>query len=407
MMKNKGQEEWPATEIFYKNRASRERVIVNIGGARSSKSYSICQLFASRYFQTKRKKFLTIRKTFPALRTSTYEMAIEMLKEKNLYKYMEHNKSEHTLRDRRSGNLWLFSSLDEPEKIKSSEFNWIHMEEANEFTYEDFTVLKLRLSAPVERGMRNQIFISLNPSDIGGWVKTQLLEKERCDVIYSTYKDNPFLSEDYKAGLEALRKQDESLWMIYGLGQWALMKGIIYGAPKVVNEWPEGIETIYGLDFGFNNPSVLLEIGLKEFDAYFKELIYKTRLTNAELIDLMKEKIDVSDRRRRPIYADAAEPARIKEIEDAGFLIYPATKNVKDRIDLMKRYKRHVMRESVNCIREFGNYKNRVDRNGVVTDEPVKWEDHCPDAAGYAVYTHTIKEREGGVFIGFSKRAFI
>jgi phage terminase large subunit len=59
--------------------------------------------------------------------------------------------------------------------------------------------------------------------------------------------------------------------------------------------------------------------------------------------------------------------------------------------------------ENVATNREFSSYKWRVDRVGNVTDEPVKFADHAPCAARYAVYTHLEAQRGDGYFFALSK----
>jgi len=120
------------TEIYRKNRESKSRYVINVGGARSSKSYSIAQLFIEKLVNERGKKFLITRKTMPALRLTAYKLIIDLLKEYGLYGKCDHNKALNTIKI--NGNFLLFISIDDPEKIKSSEWNYIWMEEANEFT---------------------------------------------------------------------------------------------------------------------------------------------------------------------------------------------------------------------------------------------------------------------------------
>jgi phage terminase large subunit len=376
---------WPATNVFYRNAASKQSLILNVGGARSSKSYSISQLLVYRFITEKKKRILTARKTFPALRTSTYEMTIGMLEATGLYRYFDHNKSDHTLRNPYTGGLWLFTSIDNPEKIKSQEFNYVHLEEANEFTYEDFRIVKLRMSAPKGPGEINQIFLSCNPSDFTGWIKEKFMVQEKYDEIHSSYLDNPFLDPDYVKDLEALREQDETYWKIYGLGLWAEYLELIYGAPKVLPSLPKSDDYFYGLDFGFNHPTVLLEIGVKENTANIREIIYQTRLTTPDLIDLMKLRITPYER-RRPIYADPEDPGRIQELNLAGFNVYSADNDVLPGIEFCKRFKVFTTTESPNFIKEESAYKWRKDKNENILDEPVKIWDHSPDAKRYGLF---------------------
>jgi len=389
--------QFEVTRIYEDNYYADKPVVVNVGGARSSKSHSIAQLMIQKFCMEHHKNLLTTRKTNPALKVTAYRKAVDLLKEYGGYDGLVHNKSDQTIFNPDNGNMWLFTSIDSPEKIKSTEFNYIHMEEAGEFTYNDFVILKLRLSGKCEEGERNHMYLSLNPSDKNGWIKQRLLKEPDVKEINSTYLDAlEFLPDEYIKILEGLKEQDPEYYKIYTLGEWTELKGLIYGKPEILPELPEMKETIYGQDYGYNNPSTLVEIGI-DIDAmalYFRELIYETHLTNDELIEEMKTVIP-REKRHCEIYADAAEPARIEEIYKAGFNIKPADKgkgSVKNGIDMVKRFRQYSLEENTNLNNEFSGHKWKVDKNGNVLDEPVKFNDHCPDAVRYAVYTH-MKDR--------------
>lgn len=382
------------TVVFDQNYRAIESVIANIGGSRSSKSYSLAQLMVKKFVNEKNKSFLTTRKTLPSLRQTAYKVAVDMMKDYGYYPYFEHNKSERTVFNPFNGNLWLFTSIDNPEKIKSTEYNYIHMEEANEFTYDDYMILKLRMSGKEGPGERNQIFLSLNPSEKYGWVNKDLLQQPEVRVIHSTYKDAiQYLPESYVKRLEALEGEDESYWQIYGLGEFADIAGQIYKIEIWRGEYPECKETIYGMDFGFQNPNVLLQvdIDMERMALYITELLYQSGMTNADLKARLKVLIP-PERRQREIYADSAEPARIEEIYQEDFNIMASDKSVADGIDCVKRFKIYTREENINFNREMSSYKRKVDRAGNVLEEPVKFNDHCPDALRYPVFTH-LRER--------------
>jgi len=344
------------------------------------------------------KEFLSTRKTLPSLRQTAYKVAINLMKEYDHYQYYTHNKTDRKIYNPYKKNSWLFTSIDDPEKIKSTEYNYIHMEEANEFSYDDYMILKLRLSGQEGPGEWNQMYLSLNPSEKYGWVNTVLLpqkEVEGVRVIHSTYKDAiKFIPESYVKRLEALEKEDNSYWQIYGLGLFADIKGQIY---QIViwedGTFPECKETIYGLDFGFQNPNVLLkiDIDMERMALYVTELLYQSGMTNADLKARMKVLIP-PEYRKREIYADSSEPARIEEIYQEDFNIVASNKSVADGIDCVNRFTVYSREENVNFNREMSAYKRKIDRAGNVLEEPVKFNDHCPDALRYAVYTH-LKDR--------------
>ena len=379
------------TEVFEKNYLSQAPILVNRGGARSSKSYSIGQRLIQKFVSLKNRNILITRKTFPALRLSAYRLVLNLMSNYGHLNYFHHSKVEHSLTNHHNNNYMVFTSVDDPEKIKSTEWNDIWMEEATEFTFEDFQLLRLRMSGP-SNGNPNQMYLSFNPVDAFHWIKTEIIDKGReFDEIPSTFLDNPFLEPGYIKILMDLKKEDPNYWKIYGEGEWGILEGLIYNNWRVAQKelWPrEFIETIYGLDFGFNHPTALIELNLTDGEVYEKELLYESGLTNSDLIERMKALIPD---RNKYIYADEAEPARIEEISREGFNVWESDKSVKDGIDYVKRKKVIVHPDSVNIIAEKRSYKWKEHKTKGTLDEPVKYRDDLQDAERYGLYTYHMK----------------
>jgi len=380
-----------ATKIFQWLIENKERTNLLVGGAGSSKSYSLTQFFIKSFYEDKDTRFLVTRKTTPALRISAYKLFIDLLKEYGWpYKL---NKTEMTLQY--GGNEILFKGMDDPEKIKSAEFNKIWMEEATEFTLDDFRQLSLRLRRRTDT--INQMYLSCNPISALHWIKTELADKNLIKLNHSTYLDNPFLDEQYVQEIKDLINQDENYYKIYALGQWGVLENIIYGKWKTFNEvkFKEDVKWIddkkvdditYGLDFGYSNPSALTEINWIENDFIAHELLYQDKLTNTELIEQVKKLIP-EEERYREIYADHSEPDRINEFYHAGFNIHKARKDVTTGIDFCKQHMLGITADSTNGIKELQSYKRREDKDGNVMEEPVKFNDHFCDSMRYGAYS--------------------
>lgn len=387
-----------ATRVYYDNDDESVRVLVNRGGAGSSKSHSLAQLVTGvKFLQETNKKILIVRKTLPALKLSVYRMVKDIWSSLGVTDWLRESKVSL---DYEFGSNYLhFGSVDDPEKIKSTEWNYIWMEEATDFTWDDFQQLKLRLRAPSLDGHRNQIFMSFNPIDEYHWIKEKVVDSgtEHSKEIVSTYKDNPFLDMDSVEILEGLVEQDPTHYMIYAKGQWGRLENLIYKFGlnwDTISWWPDlqsMDRVIYGMDFGFNAPSSIVQLGLKHREVYERELLYENRLTNPMLIE--RAKLVIPDWPRAIIYADSAEPDRIEEFKKAGFKkIREASKNVLDGIDVVKQYNVHVHTSSINLLKEKRAYSWRKDRNGRILDVPVEFMDHGMDAERYALYTF----RKGG-----------
>jgi phage terminase large subunit len=360
------------TNVFDKAYRSSTRITCLQGGTRSSKTYSLCQLFIIRALQETGKTFTIVRKTLPALKGTAYRDVISILKELDLYSEEYHNKSElsYILND----NLIEFISVDQPQKIRGRKRNYLWLNEANELTIEDWTQLILRTT--------EQIYLDYNPSDPYSWIYEKVVTRNDCTFIKSTYLANPFLDKDTIAEIERLKDIDPDYWRVYGLGEIGTIQTMIFRNFELVDEM-QGKLVGYGLDFGFtNSPTALVEIRLQDNNLYIKELLYEKRLTNTDLANKLKE---FNINRQIEIVGDSAEPKSIEEIYRQGFNIKPAKKGagIHLGIDIMRRYKLNITKDSTNAIKEFRSYKWATDKNGDVLNTPVKVNDHLVDATRY------------------------
>jgi phage terminase large subunit len=138
------------------------------------------------------------------------------------------------------------------------------------------------------------------------------------------------------------------------------------------------------MDFGFtNDPTTLVEIWKDNDNLYFNELIYERNLTNQDIANKMKEyNVD----KYIDIIADSAEPKSIEEIRRMGYNIKPATKgpdSILNGIDILKRHKLHVTKQSTNIIKELNGYKWVTDKDGNKLNKPIDMFNHALDAARY------------------------
>ncbi len=369
-----------ATIVWEKLQQATKRFVVLQGAAQSSKTISIAQHIILKCVNewAGQKKIITIaRKTFPALRASVMRDFLNILESLKLYSAENHNKTTHEYI--LHGNLIEFVAVDQPQKVRGRKRNICWLNEANEFEHDDFFQFNVRTS--------EQVFMDYNPSDEFHWIYEKILTRDDCDFIQVSMKDNPFMPQHIREELERLKDEDENLYRIYALGERGKAQDLIYPNWDVVDEIPPVCEHYrYGLDFGFNHPTALILVGVRERDIYLQEIIYQTHLTNQDLIDLMREN-GVS--KSVLIRADSAEPDRIEEIQNAGYYIEGAKKGkdaVKNRIDAIQRCKIHIAKKSVNIQKEIKNYRWKRDKKtDEILDEPVKFKDDAMDAIGYAI----------------------
>lgn len=396
------------TSVFEKNYHNPSPIVVNVGGVRSSKSYSIAQCINAYALECPGLAIGICRKVASTLTSSVVRPFIEVANTFGTWSDGNFNKTEryytYDLGDGNASKSTIqFFGLDDIEKIKSTKFNLVWMEEATGFTYEDFSFLQTRLSAEKPHGWeRNQIVLSLNPSDARGWIKTQLLPQKDVCLIESTYKDNPFLDADYIRTILALKDTNERMYKMLVLNQWGVSEGRVFDKWELYDDStaPKSFDqVIYGLDFGYNHPTALIECSFKDNAVYLREVIYKQYLTNPELIALMDA---LKVRKDLAMIADSAEPARIDDIFNKGYERVEGIKkiDVVKTIEILKRYKIYIHKDSKNVQSEFDDYEWKKNLAGQYLDklEPDKQHDDAIAAIRYA--TQYYDENSGS--IGFT-----
>jgi phage terminase large subunit len=368
-----------ATAIFEKNYEAilgDRRFIINEGGSRSSKTYSLCQLMIIYCLQNNNKVVSVIRKTFPALRATVLRDFIEILKEIGLYKQEMHNKSEH-IYTFANGSMVEFFSVDDEQKIRGRKRDIAWCNEANELYFDDFTQLNMRTE--------DKLIFDYNPSDSASWLYE--LPAEESIKIKSTYKDNPFLPESIKAQIEDLARTDEALYQIYALGEKAISKSNIYSQWTFLAHRPSKfVKYVYGCDFGYNHPTALMRVYYCDNDIYIEPVIYESYLTTTMLIEKLAT---LNIEQTVSILADHSRPEIIQEMNIAGYDVLNANKVVKKGIDNLKTF--GVFCQDDKALkREYENYKWKK-IGDFITDEPVKLFDDAMDAIRYAT-THIRQE---------------
>lgn len=354
------------------------RFIINQGGSRSSKSYSICQLLIVYSMSNPNKVVSIIRKSFPSLRGSIYRDFFEIMNNLGLYDERSHNKTENIYKFP-NGSIVEFFSADDSQKLRGRKRDVAYCNEANELTFEDFQQLNMRTN--------DKLFFDFNPSDNYSWLY-DIINNTNSVLIKSTYKNNPFLQETLIKEIENLINVDEGYYKVYALGERANLKQTIFTHYKI-GEYLKSDNQYYGLDIGYNHPTALSEVSFNDDVLYVKELLYKSNLTSGDLIQQIDE-LNLS--KSKEIVVDNARPDIIEDLRRAGYNAIGANKAVKEGILAVKSYEMIVDRDSYNLIKELSNYKWQM-KGDQVLDEPVKlWDDLC-DSVRYAVFFHYNKNK--------------
>jgi phage terminase large subunit len=360
-----------ATES-YQAYKSGYRIIANQGGTRSGKTYTLNQLLIA--LALKEKQTISVTSVaFPHLRRGAMRDWRTIMENSGLYEPNSHVRTEQVYNYPNGSYIEFFSS-DNNLKVRGPGRDILFFNEANLTDFDTFTQLMLRT--------RKCIFIDFNPADEFHWIYDNILTRPDCYFIKSTYLDNPFLPSEQIKEIENLKNVDSNFWRIYGEGERGHSEGVIYTHWQAYSG-PMGTgTTVYGLDFGYNNPTALVKVTENDQNLYCKEEIYQSHLTNSDLIPMIKQIVKPGE----PVYCDTAEPNRIEELRRAGIKALPANKNVKEGIDFVKSRKLFIHSGSANLLKEIKSYKymDQGKKLGNEPEVPLKLNDHACDSLRYA-----------------------
>lgn len=329
-----------------------------------------------------------VRATMPALRATAMEDFFNIMRDLDIYEEEKHHKTLDIYRNGK--NSCAFFPVENEQKVRGRKRDYLWINEANELEYEEFKQLALRTT--------KQIILDFNPPDEDHWIVEKVMTRDDVEIIHSDYRCNPFLEPAIVQEIEMMKDADPNYWNVFGLGLRPIKGTRIYSHYELVDDLPANpTEEIYSIDFGFNVQTAVVKIGIEERSHTWDELLYKTNLTNQDLIEELKRLREAGViTESMQGYADNAEPDRIEEINRAGFNVKPADKAVVPGIDYVKGRPLKFTKRSLNLIEEAKLYSWKTTKDGKILDEPVKTKDHLMDAGRYGEYTHGKASAEGG-----------
>ena len=352
------------------------KIIVNQGGTRSGKTYSIMQLLC--YLHTYQDNSTSVvSKTLPHLKKGCVRDFKRIMNDNFTMSEKKMNNTDLIYRFRGEDSYIEFFCAMDGKRLRGPGRDDLFINEVNLLSYDEWKQLTIRT--------RGKIIVDYNPVDEFHWIYDKVLPRKDCQFIQSSYLDNiDFLPQSQIDEIEMLKNEDNTYWKVFGLGERCGSLRTIYTNVKVEN-FTHQSETIYGVDFGYNAPTAMVKASVTNNTIFVEEKLYDRELTNNDLMDRLP---DLVPNQYSLIYADCAEPARIADLQNNDYNVVPADKRVKDGIDYLKRYKIVVHPESTNLIKEIKSYKWKEDNNGNALDEPVKYNDHLMDALRYCIYSH-------------------
>lgn len=371
---------------------------IHYGGASSGKSHGVVQKVVIKACQKWKhpRKILFLRKVGATIKDSIFEDVKSCLSDLGLLERCKVNMTDYRI-TLPNGAVFLFKGMDDPEKIKSIKgLSDILMEEATEFTLEDYTQLTIRLRE--KKHKNRQIFLMFNPVSKTNWVFKHFfaegvkVNSKRVIIYHTSYKNNKFLDDEVKQTIEELAERNPAYYRIYALGEFATLDKLVF--PKyekrlLSKEELKHLPSFFGLDFGYiNDPSAFVHVKINQDTKtiYIMEEYVKKHMLNNEIAEMIKS----LGYAKEEIYADSAEKKSIDEIRLKGISkIKPVKKgagSVLQGIQFIQQYKIIIDERCFKTIEEFDNYTWKKDKKtNEYINEPVDTYNHTIDAVRYAL----------------------
>lgn len=358
----------------------KKRIRGVAGGTSASKTISIL-LWLIDYAQTRENKYVSVvSESFPHLKRGAVRDFMNIMTAHGYYNEKDWNKTNYTYAFA-TGTKIEFFSADQPGKVRGPRRDVLFINEANNIPYETYTQLEIRT--------RDIIWLDWNPvsefwfydNEIPGEIPIK--EREDCDFIILTYKDNEALDPKIVKAIEA-RKSNKAWWRVYGEGLLGEAEGRIYTGWQTVDEIPhEARLERYGLDFGYtNDPTAIVAVYYYNGGYILDEIQYQKKLSNKQIADIF---LNIEP---ATVWADSAEPKSIDEIGSYGISIMPSNKgrgSVNQGIQFVQDQRISATKNSINLLKEYRNYLWEVDKDGKITNDPSGQWNHCMDAIRYAM----------------------
>jgi phage terminase large subunit len=431
------------TQVFNKNwQAATEtiagkrkyRYIVNSGSSRSSKTYSLLQLFYLYAYTNPNKKLSVFRETKKNCKATVFEDMKKAFPSMPGYRSVVLNITESIFKFANGSTIHI-EGTDDSVKVHGYHCDVLWLNEPYTIGKDTFDQLDMRCA--------DFVLMDINPRQ-AHWSEA-LVKDGRAKLIHSTFKDNPFCPIEQRAKIlsyqplkhseiveskllteetarhydtaanssgftdkqinelarcrlnEAKNSADSFNWNVYALGLKAEQ-------PNRIFKWDEipeheyhslNVDKYYGVDWGTADPWAIVEAKYYDGGLYLHELNYlsenqiREKLTHTELqnitaqdegiVSFMFNKLGIDN--ERPIVCDSNRPTKIAMLRRCGWSQATSANKAKgsiiDGIDLLKNLKVYYTHTSLNIKYEQENYRRKLDSNNVVLDEPEDCDNHC------------------------------
>ncbi len=369
-----------------------------MGSAGSAKSYFITQKLIIRACNEKI-RILVCRRYGTTLRNTCFSLFKDILTKWQLTRYVKIRESDFTIKFP-NGSEIIFMGLDEETKLLSlNNIGAIFIEEAFEVPKAIVEQLNLRLRGDTPN---QQIMMAWNPINRNHWLHDfcEVNPPESFVYTHSTFRDNPFLNDEYVKELEEMYTRNPAKARVFCDGLWGVdAEGL------VITNWREeefnpmelaakGLEHRAGMDLGWIDKSAIIDTlyDKAQHTIYVFNEFYKSGCQLSELASAVQN----MNLHRTKIFVDAAEPRSIQFFKNEGIRAEACAKgkdSVKAGLMFLQDNLIVVHPSCKNFITELENFSYiKSKQTGEWTEDTTHEWSHAIDACRYAysdIYTNT------------------
>ena len=369
-----------------------------VGSAGSGKSYTIAQKILIRCTR-ERLRVLVCRRYGTTLRQSVVKQFREIIDKWKLSKYIKIRETDFTITFP-NGSEIIFSGLDDEEKLLSlTNVSTVWVEEAYQVEKSKVEQLNLRMRGTAAN---QQIILSWNPINKASWLYNFTVENppESSVYIHSCYKDNPFLSDEYRRAIDEMAVRNPARYRVFGLGEWGVdAEGLVYTNWReeefdAMNLAALGYEHRAGMDIGFVDASTIVDTLYDRENKiiYVFNEFYKRGCQLNELSEAIKR----MNLQKTVLYVDAADARAIQYFRSDGIRAEQCKKggskgSVQTGIQFLQEHTIIVHPKCKEVIRELENYSYiKSKQTGEYTEDTTHEYSHSLDGLRYAysdIYT--------------------
>jgi PBSX family phage terminase large subunit len=384
-----------ATPVFEKNwnalNSNQYKYIINSGSSRSSKTFSILQIFWILAWTKPRVKCAVFRNTKKDCKDTILQDMLKYYPTLDNYESVRFNKTE-SIFSFPNGSTINIEGTDDELKVHGYHSDYLWFNEFYKMPKETFDQLDMRCSVAV--------FMDYNP--VGKLWSDDLVKQDNATLIHSTFKDNPFCPLEQKKKILSYEPTEyniqqntasDYMWQVYGLGLKAEKPNRIFRNWKQMEDkafYDLPYQSYYATDFGLSAPTANIEFkfdGDKTF--FFHQRIYKpmnqmegTLSDEFDKLSSIKHKENICDS------GNELNKAEGTKLRNSGYNVIFAQKghgSINAGIETLQKCNVFYTKSSIDLENEYENYSWKM-YQGIQMDVPEdNQNDHALDCCRMGV----------------------